>query len=63
MSRGTWEAMRWLLGAYPASALREFVEQVGSRVLSPRALAFWALMTDADVEVPQGDGRPAWAGA
>ncbi len=63
MSRGTWEAMRWLLGVYPAALLREFVEDHGIRVLTPRSLAFWALMTDADVELRPGGGRPAWAGA
>lgn len=62
MSRGTWEAMRWLLATYSAAAIREFVEAQGQKVLTPEVLAFWSLMSDARVVIPTGGGRPRWAG-
>lgn len=45
MARGGWESMRWLLGAYPRSVLREFLERRGRRVLAPRELRFWSWAT------------------
>lgn len=45
MERGGWESMRWLLGAYRRSELREFLEKRGRRVLPPRELRFWSWAT------------------
>jgi hypothetical protein len=45
MERGGWESMRWLLGAYQRSELREFLERRGRRVLPPRELRFWSWVT------------------
>lgn len=60
MTRGTWEAMKWLLAAYAPSVIREYLEQRGARTLPPSVLAFWALMSDAEVEILPGGGRPRW---
>jgi len=62
MSRGTWAAMCWLRDRYDAGALRDFLERRGDR-LAPRELAYWALVTDLDVEPRPGGGRPPWADA
>ena len=66
MSRGTWEAMKWLRGRYPKPVLAEFVRSRGRRVLAPRDLAYWALVCDVDLaagKLDVGGGRPRWAGA
>jgi hypothetical protein len=62
MSRGSWEAMKWLREAYPPSALAEFVRGQGARRLSPRDLAYWALVSGVDAQSSPGGGRPVWAG-
>ena len=66
MSRGTWEAMKWLRGRYTKEALADFVRTRGHRVLSPRDLAYWALVSDVDLGElgahDVGGGRPRWAG-
>jgi hypothetical protein len=66
MSRGTWEAMKWLRQRYPIPVLADFVRNHGRLVLSPRDLAYWALVCDVDLALTEGDtggGRPRWAGA
>lgn len=62
MSRGGWEAMRWLRGAYPVDQLREFLVSHGAR-LCGRDFAYWALIAGLEVEAPAGGGRPRWADA
>jgi hypothetical protein len=65
MSRGSWDAMRWLRKSYPLAALADFVRTRGRRALAPRDLAYWALVCDVDLgpEGPgAGGGRPPWAG-
>jgi hypothetical protein len=62
MSRGTWDAMKWLRATYPRSALADFVCGEGGRRLSPRDRAYWALVCDVRVDVGPGGGRPSWAG-
>src|SRR4051794_12029794 len=49
MSRGTWDAMRWLRARYSREVLAEFVREKGPRVLAPRDLAYWALVCDVDL--------------
>ena len=65
MSRGTWEAMKWLMRRYPREDLAAFVRAHGRRILAPRDLAYWALVCEADVsgDGDIGGGRPRWAGA
>jgi hypothetical protein len=60
MTRGTWEAMQWLLATYAIETIRAFVEEAQS-TLPPNVLAFWALVSDAKVTVRAGGGRPTWA--
>lgn len=62
MSRGTWEAMKWLRSAYAPEDLADFVRREGERKLSPRDRAYWALVTGVDVPSSPGGGRPSWAG-
>jgi hypothetical protein len=65
MSRGTWEAMKWLRRRYAKAVLAEFVRSRGRRVLAPRDLAYWALVCDVELapgELASGGGRPRWAG-
>jgi hypothetical protein len=45
MERGGWDSMRWLLGAFPRSELRGFLDRRGRRVLPPRELRFWSWVT------------------
>lgn len=64
MTRGSLEAMRWLLRTYDVQQLREHLARVGPRGMPPRELAFWSAVLD--VEAPPTDsshrgGRPAWA--
>ena len=61
MSRGTWDAMRWLRTMYSREQLADFLRRRGDR-LTPRDRAYWSLI--AGILVPQapGGGRPAWAG-
>jgi hypothetical protein len=61
MARGGWNAMRWLRAQYDLTVLREFLERRGQR-LPARELAYWALITGAEIAVPRGGGRPHWAG-
>lgn len=63
MVRGTWDAMKWLLATYPAPVLREFIQQRGVRTLPPKVLAFWALVSGADVTITPGGARPRWLDA
>ncbi len=61
MSRGTWEAMCWLRATYSREQLAAFVTGRGARVLSPRDVAYWALIADVDVSSSSpGAGRPRW---
>jgi len=61
MSRGTWEAMRWLRSTYSCEQLADFLQRRGHR-LTARDRAYWSLV--AGISAPQGagGGRPTWAG-
>ena len=61
MSRGSWEAMKWLRATYAVDELADFVRREGRRKLTPRDLAYWALVCDVDAEPGPGGGRPSWA--
>jgi squalene cyclase len=61
MSRGGWDAMRWLRATYRRSAIADFLRRRGER-LTPRDRAYWSLIAGvADSQSP-GGGRPNWAG-
>jgi hypothetical protein len=61
MSRGDWEAMRWLRGAYSNDVLASFLQRKGTR-LAPRERAYWCVVSGAAVPAARGGGRPTWAG-
>jgi hypothetical protein len=66
MTRGTWEAMKWLRNRYSVEVLADFIRSRGRRLLAPRDLAYWALVCNVDdiARVDDvGGGRPRWAGA
>jgi hypothetical protein len=65
MARGSWEAMKWLRRRFSKDVLAAFVRTRGRQVLSPRDLAYWALVTEVELPAGQpgpGGGRPKWAG-
>jgi hypothetical protein len=65
MTRGTWEAMKWLRRRYPNEVIAEFIRTRGRRVLAPRDLAYWSLVCNVDGVARDDDvggGRPRWAG-
>ena len=64
MTRGSLDAMRWLLASFPADSLRQYVEGPGTRSLPPREAAFWRTILGLDLSTTgtmTGGGRPAWA--
>lgn len=61
MSRGSWEAMRWLRRRYPPSRLAAFLAERGDR-LAPRDRDYWSLMAGVEPPTEPGGGRPPWAG-
>lgn len=62
MSRGTWEAMKWLRARYGREQIASFLRGDGLRRLSPRDIAYWAVVCELDLEAGSGGGRPGWAG-
>jgi hypothetical protein len=62
MARGSWDAMKWLRAQYSREEIAAFVRGEGARKLSPRDLAYWALVCGVDTVVGAGGGRPSWAG-
>jgi hypothetical protein len=61
MSRGTWEAMRWLQRAYSRSQIADFLGRKGHR-LPARDQAYWSLVAKVTITHRPGGGRPSWAG-
>lgn len=61
MSRGGWEAMRWLRESYPPAEIGDFLVRKGGR-LAPRELAYWSLIAGIELSSPRGGARPPWAG-
>jgi hypothetical protein len=62
MSRGPWNAMRWLRTAFDEATLTSFLRRKGDR-LAPRERAYWSLVLRTDTPQARGGGRPAWAGS
>ena len=63
MTRGSWDAMQWLRRCYSREAIAEFLRARGARALTPRDLAYWALVAGIEVPSTRGGGRPRWAGS
>jgi hypothetical protein len=61
MTRGGWDAMRWLKRTYSREQLADFIQRKGRR-LAPRDEAYWALIAGIEVIQRSGGGRPGWAG-
>jgi hypothetical protein len=62
MSRGSWEAMKWLRARYSREKIAEFLRQHGERRLSPRDVAYWSAVCGLGAPAGVGGGRPSWAG-
>lgn len=60
MTRGTWDAMRWLRRTYAREELAAFLARHGNRI-PPRDRAYWSLIVGERDQAP-GGGRPHWAG-
>ncbi len=61
ITRGGWDAMKWLRRTYDLETIGSFLLRKGSR-LYPRDVAYWALITNTEVALACGGGRPPWAG-
>ena len=61
MTRGTWEAMRWLRRTYSQEQLADSVRRKGRR-LPPRDGAYWALVAGVELIQRSRGGRPSSAG-
>lgn len=64
MTRGSLEAMRWLLRTYEPDRLREQLVRIGPSGMPPREFAFWSAVLELEVSRSTssvGGGRPAWA--
>jgi hypothetical protein len=61
MSRGTWEAMRWLRATYTVHEMADFLRRRGTR-LSPRDRAYWSSIAGLPRIQDTGGGRPPWLG-
>lgn len=61
MSRGGWEAMRWLRATYSRDTIADFLSRKGGR-LTARDRAYWSLIAGVVETQAPGGGRPAWAG-
>ena len=46
MERGSWEAMQWLLATFTQSQRYVYLQTRGRKRLSPKALNYWAIMSD-----------------
>jgi len=50
MERGSWQAMMWLRKVYPSEVLADFLSDKGWRVLPPREVNYWALVSGMSEE-------------
>lgn len=46
MERGSWEAMQWLLTVFSRAQRYTYLQTRGRKILSPKALNYWAIMSD-----------------
>jgi hypothetical protein len=61
MTRGSWEAMRWLRRAYSLQEMSDFLGRKANR-LTARDRAYWSLVVGHPLPQAPGGGRPAWTG-
>ncbi len=61
MSRGTFDAMRWLRVTYDTERLADFLTRKAAR-LAPRDRAYWCLIAGVACPDEPGGARPVWAG-
>lgn len=45
MERGRWDDMRWLVAQFGRERLGQYLRERGHRVLPPRELRFWAMVS------------------
>ena len=45
MERGSWRAMQWLCTAYSGAMIARFLSKKGWRLLPPREVNYWALVS------------------
>ena len=50
MERGPWISMVWLRKTYSRNQLVSYLEKRGNRILSPRELNYWALMSGVSAD-------------
>ncbi len=68
MQRGGWEDMRWLVQTFDRRRMRSFLEDRGRRVLPPRELRYWALVSGVPAEEQESwvdearRGEQTWRG-
>lgn len=46
MERGSWEAMQWLLASFSRQQRFDYLQTRGRKILSPKVLNYWAIMSD-----------------
>ncbi len=46
MERGPWEAMQWLMASFSAQQRYAYLQTRGRKILSPKSLNYWAIMSD-----------------
>jgi hypothetical protein len=61
MTRGPWDAMKWLRHTYSREELAGFLARK-ARLLAPRDVAYWSLVSGAAIPSTPGGARPPWAG-
>ena len=55
MERGTWQAMTWLKEVYSDAEREEFLSRKGIKILPPRELNYWAMVSGVS-----GNKRKKW---
>ncbi|MFQ5435386.1 MAG: hypothetical protein ACE5FD_10965, partial [Anaerolineae bacterium] len=48
LERGSWEQARWLFATYGETAVAQWVQKHGFRLLSKRSFALWRLALDIE---------------
>ena len=59
MSRGGWDAMKWLRRTYSEAEMKDFLLAKG-HLLAPRERAYWSLIAGLERVAERGGGRPRW---
>lgn len=59
MERGSWDDMRWLVATFGRARLAAYLRERGQRVLPPRELRFWSLVSGIPEPIADGWVRAA----